>query len=100
MKHTRKKLTNNRPKQQQAKKEKNVETKENLQSMLEEYKKTNKRSREIIERLTDILSRNSAQKMTQQKLTRLKNKLALAQEENTFSQVAIDQIAFRLTQIT
>jgi len=82
------------------KKEKNVETKENLTSLLKDYENKLKQSGYRIERLKDLLSRNSATRLSEIKLSKLQKKLAEAEEEYSFSQVAIDQISFRLTQIS
>lgn len=81
-------------------KEKIVETKENLTSLLKDYENRLKQSGYKIARLKDLLSRKFSFKLDQHKLSKLQKKLVEAEEEHSFSQVAIDQIEFRLTQIS
>jgi hypothetical protein len=81
-------------------KEKVVETKENLASLLKDYESKLKLSGYKVQRLKDLLSRKFSFKLNERKLLKLQKKLAEAEEEYSFSQVAIDQIGFRLTQIS
>lgn len=96
MRYTRKKKIEN--KKQQVK-EKTIETKENLTLMLKDYEIKLIRSGYRISRLKELLSRKSVAKLSESKLNKMKRQLSEAEEEHSFSQVAIDQISFRLSQI-
>lgn len=78
---------------------KNSETRENLEIMLGEYELKSKFYEFRARRLDDLLSRNSAAKLSYEKKTKLTKQLEEAREEHSFCQVAMDQIAFRMTQL-
>lgn len=82
------------------KKQKNVETPDGLLTLLEEYRKKKIQLDFKVSRLRDLLSRKSAAKLTKSKFEKMKRQLSDAEEEYTFSQLALDQISFRISQIS
>lgn len=80
-------------------KKKNVETSENLLSLLNEYEKNFKYFNSHLLRLSDLLSRQSAKKMTELKYKKMQKQLEIAKEEYSFARIAIDQITFRISQL-
>lgn len=82
------------------KKEKNVETPDGLKSLLEEYQKKVIQLEFKVKRLRDLLSRKSALKLSKNKFEKMKKQLSEAEEDCAFSQHAIDQISYRISQIS
>lgn len=82
------------------KKQKNIETPDGLRSLLEEYRKKIIQLDFKASRLRDLLSRRSVAKLSNSKFEKMKRQLAEAEEEHTFSQLAVDQISFRISQIS
>ena len=87
-------------KNQQRKKEKNVETIDDLKLLLLEYQRKLFQSNYTSLRLKDLLSRKSTLKKSETKLEKMKKKLLDAEEDYSFSQLALDQISFRISQIS
>jgi len=82
------------------KKQKNVETPDGLRTLLEEYRKKIIQLDFKVSRLRDLLSRKSIAKLTKSKFEKMKRQLSDAEEEYAFSQLALDQISFRISQIS
>lgn len=82
------------------KKEKIIETKENLDLMLKDYENKLQRYIHKVARLRELLSRRSTKKRPEHKLLKMNKQLVEAEEELSFSEIAIDQIKFRLSQIS
>ena len=87
-------------KNQQCKKEKNVETIDDLKLLLLEYQRKLFQSNYTSLRLKDLLSRKSTLQLSETKLEKMKKKLLDAEEDYSFSQLALDQISFRISQIS
>ena len=87
-------------KNQQRKKEKNVETIDDLKLLLLEYQRKLFQSNYTSLRLKDLLSRKSTLRLSETKLEKMKKKLLDAEEDYSFSQLALDQISFRMSQIS
>jgi len=87
-------------KNQQHKKEKNVETIDDLKLLLLEYQRKLFQSNYTSLRLKDLLSRKSTLRLSETKLEKMKKKLLDAEEDYSFSQLALDQISFRMSQIS
>ena len=87
-------------KNQQRKKEKNVETIDDLKLSLLEYQRKLFQSNYTSLRLKDLLSRKSTLQLSETKLEKMKKKLLDAEEDYSFSQLALDQISFRISQIS
>jgi len=87
-------------KNQQRKKEKNVETIDDLELLLLEYQRKLFQSNYTLLRLKDLLSRKSTLRLSETKLKKMKKKLLDAKEDYSFSQLALDQISFRMSQIS
>ena len=87
-------------KNQQRKKEKNVETIDDLKLLLLEYQRKLFQSNYTLLRLKDLLSRKSTLQLSETKLEKMKKKLLDAEEDYSFSQLALDQISFRISQIS
>jgi len=87
-------------KNQQRKKEKNVETIDDLELLLLEYQRKLFQSNYTLLRLKDLLSRKSTLRLSETKLEKMKKKLLDAEEDYSFSQLALDQISFRMSQIS
>ena len=87
-------------KNQQRKKEKNVETIDDLKLLLLEYQRKLFQSNYTSLRLKDLLSRKSTLQLSETKLEKMKKKLLDAEEDYSFSQLALDQISFRISQIS
>lgn len=87
-------------KDQQRKKEKNVETIDDLKLLLLEYQRKLFQSNYTSLRLKDLLSRKSTLRLSETKLEKMKKKLLDAEEDYSFSQLALDQISFRMSQIS
>lgn len=87
-------------KNQQHKKEKNVETIDDLKLLLLEYQRKLFQSNYTLLRLKDLLSRKSTLQLSETKLEKMKKKLLDAEEDYSFSQLALDQISFRISQIS
>ena len=87
-------------KNQQRKKEKNVETIDDLELLLLEYQRKLFQSNYTFLRLKDLLSRKSTLRLSETKLEKMKKKLLDAEEDYSFSQLALDQISFRMSQIS
>lgn len=87
-------------KDQQRKKEKNVETIDDLELLLLEYQRKLFQSNYTLLRLKDLLSRKSKLRLSEMKLEKMKKKLLDAEEDYSFSQLALDQISFRMSQIS
>lgn len=87
-------------KNQQRKKEKNVETIDDLKLSLLEYQRKLFQSNYTLLRLKDLLSRKSTLQLSETKLEKMKKKLLDAEEDYSFSQLALDQISFRISQIS
>ena len=87
-------------KNKQRKKEKNVETIDDLKLSLLEYQRKLFQSNYTLLRLKDLLSRKSTLQLSETKLEKMKKKLLDAEEDYSFSQLALDQISFRISQIS
>jgi hypothetical protein len=78
---------------------KKAETKENLVEMLKEYEAKARFYEFRAARLKDLLSRRSVESLSEHKRRKLTRQFEEASEEHSFAQVALDQIAFRISQI-
>ena len=87
-------------KKQQQKKEKVVETIDNLKLLFFEHQRKLFQSNSTILRLSDLLSRKSALQLSKVKLEKKNKQLQEAKEDYSFSQIALDQISFRISQIS
>lgn len=96
-------LTKNKkqePKKVSKTNKKNVETIENLSSLLKEHQKNIFLLQIKIERLKELLSRKSIVRLNEKKLIRMKKNLLEAEEDYSFSTLAVDQISFRISQLS
>lgn len=84
----------------QQKKEKNVETLDNLRLLFSEHQRKLFQLSSKISRLRDLLSRKSALRLSKIKFEKMKKQLSEAEEDHSFSQLALDQISFRISQIS
>ena len=82
------------------KKQKNVETPAGLATLLQEYQKKIIQLDFKIARLRDLLSRKSVERLKKSKFEKMKRQLTDAEQEYSFSQLALDQISFRMSQIS
>lgn len=101
MKKPRRPLRNKKEVEQKkpAKSKKDVESRSALNEMFKEYETKLSFYTFRIARLSDLLSRASASKMIERKRLKMLRQLDEANEEHTFIKVALDQIAFRMSQL-
>ena len=85
---------------QQQKNEKAVETIDNLKLLFSEHQRKFFQSNSTILRLRDLLSRKSALQLSKVKFEKMKKQLQEAEEDYSFSQLALDQISFRMSQVS
>lgn len=76
-----------------------VETEQNLVLLLKEYEEKLKQADFKVERLFDLLSRNSSKRWTEKKKKKMQQHYATAQEDLSFAKLAVDQVSFRLSQV-
>jgi len=85
---------------EKSKKQNSVETIEGLRALLDEYQKKVIQLDFRVSRLHDILSRKSIVKLSNSKFEKMKRQLSEAKEDRDFSKLALDQISFRISQIS
>lgn len=95
------KLLKNNKKTQKSQLSKNgTENLDSLKSLLFEHQRKIYQLGFRIDRLKDLLTRKSALKIAKNKIEKMKKQLSEAEEEYSFSQLALDQILFRISQIS
>lgn len=85
-------------KTKEEKKEKK-ESKENLEEILSSYKNTFQYSSVRMERLDDLLSRDSSKKWSKKKKEKMIRRFLAAKEDTNISSSVVDQVEFRMSQI-
>lgn len=76
-----------------------VETEQNLILLLKEYEEKLRQTSFKVERLFDLLSRNSSKRWTEKKAKKMRQHYEVAQEDLSFAKIAVDQVSFRLSQV-
>ncbi len=79
---------------------KNVETPDGLKRLFDEHEKNIRQLGFKIDRLSDLLSRKSTSKLSILKLNKMKKQLDEAKQDHSFSQLILDQVSFRMSQIS
>ena len=73
---------------------------ENLNLLFKEYQKKIVFLESKVNRLSDLLSRRSAQFLPEIKRLKMKNQLNEFEQDLSFSRIALDQISFRISQVS
>ena len=76
-----------------------TETKEKLEELLSSYSASFQYSSSRVERLNELLSRNSSKKWSKKKKEKMLRRHSIAEEETSFSSNVVDQVEFRMSQI-
>jgi len=96
----RKKKTQIQQKKNAPTKKELIETKENLMQLLEKYKDILDYSSSRLNRILELLSRPSSKKWSNEKKEKMVRRHLVAAEDSSFAFSTVDQIDFRLSQIS